>query len=547
MQAIVEENMQHPNTYSTLSPKPGNAYPMRDRFSFFWLILAFAILLFGNGMQIIPIAAWLGPVFLLRFVRTQKALPGLLLGYIANTIAFILSWRPAFVDAGEMFTLYSIAFALIFFIPYLVDRLLKPRIPGFAGTLILPTAWVATEYLLHILSPLGTFFLLPYTQSSNLPLLQILSITGMWSITFLIAWFASMLNYVWEGGFDMRRVGIGAALYTAILVGILFFGGLRLALYPPSGPTVQVSALTTNVDKEVLPEPDSALEKRLTGGTLTEADRQQMTQTMNEINSDLLARTRVQARSGSKIITWTEYNAHAWTDTEAQFLDQARQLAREEKIYLVFPFTVIEPEMNRRTSPEIVDVNKSVMITPEGEIAYQYFKHNLLIGYESEHTLRGPGDIHTLDTSYGKLSSVICLDMEYPDFNRQAGQQGVDIMLSGAIDGTPSSRGNPLHSIMASYRAIEEGFSLARGGFYGANIVADYQGHILSSANHYTAGDRTAVGHLPVKGVQTLYATLGDFFPWACMGILILLFGYSLVRYFSRAPVKPSSLSEKPI
>lgn len=153
------------------TPTGANHYPIYDRFSFLWLVIGFGILIFSNGMQIIPIAAWLGPVFLLRFLRTQKPPPGLILGFIINAVAFTISWRPAFMDAGEMFTLYSTAFALVFFAPYLIDRLLKPRVPGFAGTLILPTAFVVTEYLLHLVNPLGSFFLLPYTQSSNLPLL----------------------------------------------------------------------------------------------------------------------------------------------------------------------------------------------------------------------------------------------------------------------------------------------------------------------------------------------------------------------------------------
>jgi apolipoprotein N-acyltransferase len=298
---------------------------------------------------------------------------------------------------------------------------------------------------------------------------------------------------------------------------------MRLALTPNGGPTVQVAVLTTNVNKEVIPEPDSPMEKRLSSGTLTDIDRQAMTQTMTEINTDLLERTRQQARAGSKIIAWTEYNAHAWADSEAQFLEQARRLAREEKIYLVFPLAVVEPDITKRPSPEIVNVNKSVMLTPDGEIAYQYIKHNLLIGYEAEHTLRGPREIHTIDTPYGRLASVICLDMEYPDFMRLAGQQGVDIILSGAIDGTPSSKGNPLHSTMASFRTIEEGFSLARGGSYGANIVADYHGRVLGSTNHYTTGDRTVVAQVPVNGTKTLYSSLGDFFPWMCLVLLGVL------------------------
>lgn len=513
------------NTSPALHP-----FQIYDRFSYLWLVFGFILLIFSNGMQIIPIATWLGPVFLVRFLRTQKPLPGLLLGYVANAVAFLICWRPAFLDAGEMFAVYSIAFALVFFLPYLFDRLLQPRMPGFLGTLVLPAAWVATEFLLHRISPLGTFFLLPYTQSANLPLLQILSITGMWSITFLIGWFASVVNYAWEHDLDMRQVGRGVAAYSAILLAVLFFGGMRLALYPANGPTVQVAALTTNVNKEVIPEPDSPMEKRLTSGQLTEADQQTMTQTMTEINNDLLARTRQQAQAGARIITWTEYNAHAWTNTEAVFLEQARQLALEEKIYLVFPFTVIETDISKRPSPEIVDVNKSVMITPEGEIAFQYVKHNLLIGYESEHTLRGPHEIHVIDTPYGRLASVICLDMEYPDFMRLAGQQNVDILLSGAIDGTPSTHGNPLHALMASYRTIEQGFSLARGGFYGANVAVDYQGRILGMVNHYTAGDRTVVAQLPIKGTNTLYSRIGDFFPWACILLLAMLMVAGVLR-----------------
>ena len=42
--------------------------------------------------------------------------------------------------------------------------------PGFLRTLILPVAWVSVEYALHLVSPLGTFFLTPFTQGGNLPL-----------------------------------------------------------------------------------------------------------------------------------------------------------------------------------------------------------------------------------------------------------------------------------------------------------------------------------------------------------------------------------------
>lgn len=504
--------------------------PAADRLSWLWLAIGFGFLLFSNGMQIAPIATWLGPLFLLRFMRTQKAWLALLAGYLANGVAFTVYWRPALVDAGDMFTVFSVAFALVFFVPYAIDRLFAGRIRGFAGTLVLPCAFVATEYLIHLVSPLGTFFLIPYTQRDNLALLQIISVTGMWSVTFLVMWSASVANYAWEEGFAPRRIGAGALVYAAVMAAVLVFGGLRLSLGRPVGPTVQVSALTTNVDKEALPEPGTPREERLLAGELTDDDRAAMSATMDEINADLLGRTRRQARAGSRIVTWTEYNAHAWSEAEAAFMAEAKAVAREEGIFLVFPFVVVEPDRSKRPASGAVWVNKSVMITPQGEVAYEYVKHNLLVGPESDCALRGPREIKSIETPYGRLSSVICLDMEYPDFNRLAGAQGVDIMLSGAIDGTPSTRGNPLHSNMAALRTIEEGYSLARGGFYGANVAVDYQGRLLGSTNHYTAEDRTVTARLPVEGVRTIYSRIGDVFPWACVAATVILLAAASIQ-----------------
>jgi apolipoprotein N-acyltransferase len=483
----------------------------------------------------VAVAAWLAPLFMLRFLRTQRALPGLLLGYLVSTLAFYLNWRPAFLDAGTMFTVYSTAFALLFFLPFVVDRLLAPRIPGFARTLVLPLIWVSVEYLLHLISPLGTFFLVPFTQGGNLPLLQILSITGMWSITFLIGWFASTVNYAWEARFDMQCAGRGVAIYAVVLAAVLLFGGIRLALYPPSAQTVKVAVLTTNVSKEYWPDgEDTPLDKDMVAGNLSQDERQRVSQTMAEINHDLLTRTREQARAGAKMVTWSEYNAGAFAENEAQFLGQARQVAREERIYLAFPLIVLEMDPARRPAAERLATNKSVMITPDGEIAYQYVKHNLLIGWESDRAIRGPRQIDTIDTPYGKVASVICLDMDYPSFMRLAGQQGVDIVLSGAIDGTQATKGNPMHSTMASFRSIEQGFSLARAGVYGSNVAVDYHGRLLGSSGYYTAPDRTVVAQLPIKGTRTIYTQIGDIFPQACLVLLAGFAAYAVIQVVTR-------------
>ncbi len=57
------------------------------------------------------------------------------------------------------------------------------------------------------------------------------------------------------------------------------------------------------------------------------------------------------ARAGSKIVTWTEYNAHVFKDDEPAFLERCKNLACEAGIYLVFPLITIEADPAQRPAP----------------------------------------------------------------------------------------------------------------------------------------------------------------------------------------------------
>jgi len=511
-----------------------------DRFSFLWLVTGALVLLFSNGTPVAA-AAWIGPVFMLRFLRGAKPAAGLFIGYLVNAVVFFFQWFPAFQDAGAMFSLYTAVFGLLVFLPYIIDRLVSPHINGFLSTLVFPAAWVTVEFLTHLCLPLGTFFNLAYTQSTNLPLLQLMSITGLWGVSFLVTWFSSVVNFVWERGFDLKVSWKGPTLYAFILSVILLGGGLRLTYFRTTGDTVKVSVLTTDIDEEPLPDDATPEYAELVAGTLSASKQQDIQSKMDAMNADLFARARIEAQAGSKIITFSEFNLQTLSDGEERMLEQAKTLAREERVYLAFPLEVTEPDISKRQDSNLFWVNKSIMITPEGEIAYQYIKHNLLIGPEAEHTIRGERDIQVIDTPYGRLASVICLDMEYPAFMRLAALKDTDIVLSGAIDGTEATNGNPLHSIMASYRTVESGFSLARAGYYGQNIAADYQGRVLATVNHYTAGQRTISAWLPTKGVKTIYVRLGDYFPISACAFLILV---SILSGISAAIGKAKYASE---
>ena len=126
---------------------------------------------------------------------------------------------------------------MVFWLPYLADRLLVNRLRGFAATLVFPLLQVSLEYIITTVSPLGSWGSLAYTQHSFLPFLQLLSITGMWGLSFLIAWLAPVVNWAWEQDFALQRVRTGVLTYGGILalVLVLVAGGWR-SFHPSQRP-----------------------------------------------------------------------------------------------------------------------------------------------------------------------------------------------------------------------------------------------------------------------------------------------------------------------
>jgi len=117
------------------------------------------------------------------------------------------------------------------------------RLPGLTASLVFPAAWAAIEYVLSG-SPYGSWGLAAYSQYGNLALLQVLSVTGMWGITFLMGWFASVCNWIWEEGLDSRRVRAGAWVFIGTIATVMLLGGARLALNSPSSQTVRVASIS---------------------------------------------------------------------------------------------------------------------------------------------------------------------------------------------------------------------------------------------------------------------------------------------------------------
>jgi apolipoprotein N-acyltransferase len=478
------------------------------------LVLASFATVFTNGNYIVPAAAWVAPLLMLRFVRGSRPAVGLPLGALGLVAAYLVAWKGILPFSGLFYVIIVTAVGLIFFTPYLLDRLVGSRIPGLLSTLVFPAAWSAAEYLFARFGGYGSWGAVAYSQYPNLPLLQVVSVTGMWGVTFLIGWFAAAGNWVWENRADLKAAVRGAGLLAAVLTLVLAWGGARLALFAPKAETVRVAGIVID-NMDAFRGLWGPLQR---GRTLGPTEVEEARSRTHRLNAALLAQSRHEARQGARIVVWSEGNALVLKDEEEDLIRQGGQLAAEEGIYLFLSMATITP------GRPLVE-NKVVAIGPDGrQLAAPYLKSHPT---PTERSIPGDGQMRVADSALGRLAWAICYDYDFPHLIRQGGQRGAAIMLNPSWD---SANITPFHTQMSALRAIENGAALFRPANGGLSAAFDHQGRTLAAIDHYkTVGPvQVLIAYLPTEGAGTFYARYGDWLPLASLLLLVLLSGHAL-------------------
>ena len=165
-------------------------------------VAAIVLLMFSNGRFPIAVCAWLGPAFMIHFARAGKGFVRLPLAFVGLSFAFGYQFYGMAPFQGVAYGMFAAAFGIVLLLPYVADRYLGPSRQGLTRSLVFPLALVASEYLASF-NPFGTWGSIAYSQYEHLTLLQLLSVTGLYGITFLIGWFASVAASLWEAA-DLR-------------------------------------------------------------------------------------------------------------------------------------------------------------------------------------------------------------------------------------------------------------------------------------------------------------------------------------------------------
>ncbi len=488
-----------------------------------FIIVLFLILLFSNGRFSVSIATWISAALMLYVVRRLSVMKGFFLAWVLIAVAWSFQYYGMVPVPPFFYVVVAVTYGFVIALPYLVDSLLNRKRNLFIGTLIFPAAWAFLDFL-TVFTPYGSWGVTAYSQHSQLILLQSISVFGMCYITFLIGWFASVINWVVENELEWQKIRRGVIVYASVLILTLGFGSLRLLIERPSSETIRVASLSAIPEKEQTRGPGMSavprkrvertpgLEKRMFANQLTEKDEAYLKSNAEVENADLFRRSAVEAKAGAKLIFWGEANSSAFKADEPALFEKAATFAKTYHVYLGLSAAVFKLGAEKPLE------NKLVLFNPEGKILFDYWKANPVPGGEAMISAVKGKTLPVVNTDFGKLGCAICFDMDFPNFLKQASDADVFIAPSNdwkAID--------PWHTHMARYRAIEEGFNLIRHTSNGLSVGADYTGRVISKMDDYESADKVLVTELPTKGVTTIYSIIGDSFAWFCLLLLIVI------------------------
>jgi apolipoprotein N-acyltransferase len=480
--------------------------------SLLWLVTGAA--LFGVVSRFaVPPLAWAGLPMLLRATRSMPVLRGMGSLWIALFVSLAVARRDTMPIALSIYLPIMIVEAAIIIAAFAIDRAAAPRLSAIAATLVFPLALTAVEFLRSRFTPAASWGSIAYSQYGVPPVMQVASVAGIWGITFLLGWFASVAELAWRTGLDGTQVRGPVVAFSIVMGIVLAAGSLRVALAPTDGRVIRAATLNRPIDFFVPGEMT-----RISEGRIDPTDRDRVREKLSRLQDWFLDGSRREARAGARLIAWPEQNLLVLAEDEPAFLERAARVACDERIYLAIGLGTIH------VGEPLPFENKLVIFDPSGRRIVSHVKTRPVAGWEAGIMRRGTGPLPVATTPDGRLAGAICFEADFPELIRQAGRGAADALVVvvnewRAID--------EIHLRMHAFRAIENGVSLVRPAASGLSAAIDLWGRTLAIADYFAPGGGTMIAEVPMRHVPTLYARWGDWFAWLSIAALAVIAAYA--------------------
>jgi apolipoprotein N-acyltransferase len=471
-------------------------YMSKYSWSFLWFFIGSISLFFSNGRWSIPLSIWIVTICFLRFVRIQGIITGFVSVLLISFLSNIFIWKGILPLPSPLYFIVCFISAIFFAIPFLIEKTFQGKLGVISSTIIYPCSFVLFSYLYYLINPSGTFGSIAYSQS-EITLLQIVSITGIWGIIFLIGWTASIIVHVMEKFNQLKKLKSALLLYLVVLVCVILYGEVKMHVLNIQRGTVRVAGIIHDFEfnKSVK---DNIIEFKNYART-----------TEKEIFND----SKKCARAGAKIIFWQETALLIFKEDEDSLLSRAKEFAEQQKIFLGISLLSIT-----HSFPNEPGENKILWFTPDGKESFHYLK---AYPTPSENIISGDKVIKTMETDWARLSSAICFDLDFPSYVSKFAKMKINLLTVPANDWREIT---PYHASIALFRAIENGFSVVRVTGKGLSVAYDSNGKQIASSNYFTNQNRSFIAEVPIGNNVAVYPYAVDFLPVMCFfGMLLLI------------------------
>jgi apolipoprotein N-acyltransferase len=427
--------------------------------------------------------------------------------YVHAHAGFIVSALFLVLIIGVFFGLYYGFFGVA------AARIMQTQYAWHIKALGVASAWVCVEYMrAHLFSGMP-WALFGYSQYPWLHLIQIADITGVYGISFILV-AANCCMFQACAVFPDIRKSIRLLLPAIGLAAVvLLYGSFCLFRYPAQ-PAVNEGHKIGIIQCSIL-----------------QGDRWR-NETQDMQVARYLSRTDDAFRQGAGLILWPEAALQTYLQEHIPAALLSLLAQHNGKLLMGGPrYTGQDANYTFYNSAfllnknGIAQVHDKLHLLPFGEFFPLGFIDILRNRYAGPRHYTAGLQYTILRTEEGKLGTLLCFEILFPDLVRGFVKQGADILVNISNDawfGRTSAHYQ--HFSMAVFRAIEFRRPVVRAANTGISGSIDAAGRIVAKLDPFQEGV-IVCSPVTVQG-ETFYCRYGDIFLFlcACICVFVLFF-----------------------
>ncbi len=405
--------------------------------------------------------------------------------------------------------------------------------------------WVATEMVRGRFLTGFPWNLLGISQYRMLPLVQIVSTTGVYGISFLIVWTSLAIGAACLGLIERPTSRYGpwgeAGMPLVVCAVVAAFGATKVSSIPQATRHLKAAMIQPSIPQSFIFDP---------------AESATRFDAAMKLSEEALA-------SKPDVLIWPE---SALPPVTEEMQSRLSKLVIDHHVWLI----VSADDAKKTAGGANEYYNASFFIRPTGGVEGVYHKRRLVIFGEYIPLVKWlpflrwltPVDIgytpgtdsaqfYTRDPS-AKFSVLICFEDMFAQEARDHVEADTDFLVNLTNDGWfGESAEQWQQAASAVLRAVENGVPLLRCTNNGVTCWIDGQGRIrqiFQTASRGVYGEGFLVADIPLRepgaAGRTFYNQHGDWFGWACCGLALALMLRTEAARWHRAraaqtPVQP--------